>query len=159
MSSMYCQSVIDYDKDESIKHRKAFDSTAYSSGRSSKSSPKLERSLTSRRIDDVKEVQEVALTLEADDQGGSFGVEVVTNAKVIRSIDCEDDEDLSEGWNITFKFRNAYSVRSHPSRWLEKSFVLSEHRFTKNIVAMKMLSSLYSNLSDVVKEDKAEQSK
>ena len=40
------------------------------------------------------------------------------------SIDCENDENLLEGWKVSLKF-NGNAVRSHASRWLENSLVLS----------------------------------
>ena len=69
------------------------------------------------------------------------------------SVACENNENLPEGWKVTLKFDGNNAVRPHASRWLETSLVLSEQTFTKNIVEMKMLSSLYSDLSDIERED------
>ena len=105
-------------------------------------------------MEDVIEAVECKATSEATVDGIEFILLCQYLCCLVDcSIDCENDENLLKGWKVTLKF-DVNAVRSHASRWLETSLVVSEHRFIKNMVEMKMLSSLYSILSDMEKEDK-----
>ena len=138
MFSINCHSAIKCKKHDGVKQRKAFDSTIYSRNMCSKSLPRLVGPNTSKRI-------EIKSTLEA-----AVGVydEVCADALVDCSIDHENDEDLPEGWNVTFKL-GGNVVRSYTFGWLDKSLVLSEHKRSKFMVEMDMLSFKHNYLSNV----------
>ena len=133
-------------KDDGVKRRKAFDSTVCSRGMCFKSLPGLVGLNTSKRMDYVKEVKEIKSTLEAeavgvyDDEGAVAQVDCLIN--------CENGEDLPVGWNVSLQF-GGDALRPHASGWLDNPLVWSEHKRSKIMVEMEMISSIQNNPSTV----------
>ena len=63
-------------------------------------------------------------------------------------INCENGEDLPVGWNVSLQF-GGDALRPHASGWLDNPLVWSEHKRSKIMVEMEMISSIQNNPSTV----------